>query len=70
MTVHSPAFAADIPDDVANRLRARRHMAAMTPERRAMLEAEWMAGEDAVASIREPISDAIKARAEKEWSQS
>ncbi len=63
-------YADKLDDGIRNAARAQRHLAAMSAERRAMLEAKWMAGEDAVASIREPISDAIKARAEKEWSQS
>ncbi len=61
------AFEHLIPDDVANRLRARRHLAAMSTERRAALEAEWLAAEDAVSSVCEPISAETKARANAEW---
>lgn len=48
---------------------ARRHLAAMTPERRAELEHEWMEAEAAVPSVRNPISDELKARADAEWEQ-
>ncbi len=69
--IHPDGLCADKLDDgIRNAARAQRHLAAMSAERRTALETEWAAGEDAVASIREPISDAIKARAEKEWNQS
>lgn len=46
----------------------RKHLASMPREYRARLEAEWQAGES--PSIRERISDQIKARADAEWEQS
>jgi hypothetical protein len=53
----------EIPEDVANRVKARRHLASLSPARRDALEREWSEAE----FRREPISAEIKARAEKEW---
>lgn len=61
--IHHPAFADLIPEDVANRVKARRHLAAMDPARRARLEDEWAAAE----FHREPISAELRERARIEW---
>ena len=64
LRVHTPIVKARVPR------KDRQHLAAMTPERRAALEAEWMAGENAVPSCAEPISADIRALARIEWEQS
>lgn len=64
--VIAPAFASAIPEDVANRIKARRHLASLSPERRAQLEQEWAEAE----FHREPISADIREHARIEWEQS
>lgn len=61
MTIHTPtitgAFAEQLAADRA-RLHAERHLAAMEPLRRAMLEAEWREGEASVAATNDPVGEA------------
>lgn len=64
--VTAPAFASSIPKDVADRIKARRHLASLSPERRAQLEREWAEAE----FHREPISAELRERARIEWEQS
>ncbi len=52
-----------LPEDVANRVKARRHLASLSSEHRDALEREWSEAE----FRREPISAEIKARADAEW---
>jgi hypothetical protein len=46
----------------------RRHLRMMDASRRALLEAEWAAGEDyADREVNEAVSPEIRARAAREW---
>lgn len=99
-TIHNPAYASLLPEDVRENTRRhrtdwaapfhpaddlrvhtpivkarvprkdRQHLAEMSAERRAQLEADWIAGEAAVPSCAEPISAELRERARIEWEQS
>lgn len=64
LRVTEPVATARVPRKV------REHLAAMSPERRAQLEREWLDAEAAVWSVSNPISPEIKARADQEWASS
>lgn len=66
------ASMADLPSIAAREderalMDARLHLERMGSRRRAMLEREWTDGERGADCLNEPIPQAIKDRAAKEW---
>lgn len=66
-------FAAHLIDEgIRNAVRAKRHLASLSPERRAELEAEWVAKEQPLTAAEHLASLSAERRAElnREWEAS